>query len=129
MEHRIALSDNSMAIMFKLLRIQYALMHQDEVDKQDIFLMGAKDVGPTGGATVGGAGVSVQQSLAQNSLAQNSIDIEQNSIGNSVLGGGGKRNKGYFGIDVPEVVSSAAGKQPHSLLTFDKNCMQCGGPG
>jgi len=44
-EHRFTIADNSMAIIFKLLRIQYALSHQDEVDKQDIFLMGAKEAG------------------------------------------------------------------------------------
>lgn len=31
-----------MATIFKLLRIQYALSHQDEVDRQDIFLLGAR---------------------------------------------------------------------------------------
>jgi len=32
-ENKQILSDNSMAIIFKLLRIQYALSHQDERDK------------------------------------------------------------------------------------------------
>lgn len=32
-----------MAIIMKLLRIQYALSHQDELDKQDIFLAGSKE--------------------------------------------------------------------------------------
>ena len=68
-------------------------------------------------------------SQAQNSLAQNSIDGEQNSITNTAQGGISKRNKSYFGIEVPAVTSSTSGKQAHSLLTFDKNCMQCGGPG
>lgn len=41
-EQKQILSDASMATIFKLLRIQYALSHQDEKDKQDIFLMGGK---------------------------------------------------------------------------------------
>jgi hypothetical protein len=41
---RVTISDNSMAVIFKLLRIQYALCHQDELDKQDIFLMGSKEM-------------------------------------------------------------------------------------
>ena len=64
-----------MAVIFKLLRIQYALLHQDEVDKQDIFLMGAKEVGQTGGG-MAGPGVSASLNQTQNSLAQNSIDLE-----------------------------------------------------
>lgn len=43
-EKNQVLSETAMATIFKLLRIQYALSHQDEVDKQDIFLMGQKDV-------------------------------------------------------------------------------------
>jgi hypothetical protein len=42
-EKRVKLSDTTMATIFKMLRIQYALLHQDEVDKQDIYLMGLKD--------------------------------------------------------------------------------------
>lgn len=42
-DSRLVVSDNTMAIIFKLLRIQYALCHQDELDKQDMFLMGVKD--------------------------------------------------------------------------------------
>jgi len=42
-DDRLSVSDNAMAVIFKLLRIQYALSHQDELDKQDIFLMGAKE--------------------------------------------------------------------------------------
>jgi len=38
------LNEAAMATIFKLLRIQYALSHQDEVDKQDIFLMGQREV-------------------------------------------------------------------------------------
>lgn len=41
-EKQQVLNDISMATIFKLLRIQYALSHQDEKDKQDIFLMGGK---------------------------------------------------------------------------------------
>ena len=37
------LQDNTFAVVFKLLRINYALMHQDELDKQNIFLVGAKE--------------------------------------------------------------------------------------
>jgi len=43
MEKRVQISDNTMAIIFKLFRIQYALSHQDELDKQDIFLLGTKE--------------------------------------------------------------------------------------
>ena len=32
-ENRVQLSDTTMATIFKMLRIQYALLHQDEVDK------------------------------------------------------------------------------------------------
>lgn len=128
MEHRLAVSDNSMAVIFKLQRIQYALLHQDEVDKQDIFLLGAKDTGRT---VPGAAGAGLNASLNQthDSLAYNSIDLAQNSISNSVSGAPSKRSKGVCGIDVPEVVSSTAGAHAPSLLSFDKNCMQCGGPG
>jgi len=38
------LAETSMAIIMKLLRIQYALSHQDELDKQEIFLAGGKEV-------------------------------------------------------------------------------------
>ena len=42
-ELRVKLSETTMVTIFKMLRIQYALLHQDEVDKQDIYLMGLKD--------------------------------------------------------------------------------------
>jgi len=42
-DRKLVLTDTSMATIFKLLRIQYALSHQDELDKQEIFLMGARD--------------------------------------------------------------------------------------
>lgn len=35
-------NEASMATLMKLIRIQYALCHQDEKDKQDIFLMGGR---------------------------------------------------------------------------------------
>mmetsp|Transcript_29422 Transcript_29422/g.44524 ORF Transcript_29422/g.44524 Transcript_29422/m.44524 type:complete len:116 (-) Transcript_29422:1845-2192(-) len=42
---KIILTDTSMATIFKLLRIQYALSHQDEVDRQDMLLFGIHDQG------------------------------------------------------------------------------------
>lgn len=39
------LTDAALATIFKLLRIQYALCHQDERDKQNIFLAGFTEVG------------------------------------------------------------------------------------
>ena len=42
-DHNQVLQDNTFAVVFKLLRINYALMHQDEMDKQSIFLVGAKE--------------------------------------------------------------------------------------
>lgn len=41
----MVLTDAAMATIFKLLRIQYALSHQDERDKQNIFLAGFSEVG------------------------------------------------------------------------------------
>ena len=43
-EQKPMLAETSMAIIMKLLRIQYALSHQDELDKQEIFLAGGKEV-------------------------------------------------------------------------------------
>ena len=40
--NRIGLCESSLAIVFKLMRISYALAHQDEMDRQDVFLMGGK---------------------------------------------------------------------------------------
>ena len=37
---KLVVSEAAMATVFKLLRIQYALAHQDEQDKQNIFLAG-----------------------------------------------------------------------------------------
>lgn len=42
---KMVLTDAAMATIFKLLRMQYALSHQDERDKQNIFLAGFAEVG------------------------------------------------------------------------------------
>ena len=39
-DKKMNLCDCAMATIFKLLRINYALIHQDEIDKQSIFLAG-----------------------------------------------------------------------------------------
>ena len=68
-DSRLVIADNTMAIIFKLLRIQYALCHQDELDKQDIFLMGAKEQANPG--------------------YQDPLDMPQNSL-SSAIGKGGR---------------------------------------
>ena len=88
-EKNQVLSETAMATIFKLLRIQYALSHQDEVDKQDIFLMGQKDVenpysfnNPkasikperTAGADLNDSLESVQQTFDQFSVMSNSAN-------------------------------------------------------
>jgi hypothetical protein len=80
-EQKQVLNDTSMATIFKLLRIQYALSHQDEWDKQDIFLMGGKANAATAqqqllnaselATTAGEPSVDLQGALEQASLASN----------------------------------------------------------
>ena len=43
-ERKLVSSEAATATIFKLLRIQYALMHQDELDKENIFLAGYQGV-------------------------------------------------------------------------------------
>ena len=43
-DKRLSVGDCAMATIFKLLRINYALIHQDEIDKQSIFLAGFDQV-------------------------------------------------------------------------------------
>lgn len=75
-DQKQVLNDVCMATIFKLLRIQYALSHQDERDKQDIFLMGAKM-----------ADSKAQQAQCAHSEAQTQADdanVDQNSISSAV---------------------------------------------
>lgn len=64
LEERQTIADNTLAIVFKMMRISYALAHQDELDRQNVFLFGAQEK---------------QADLAQHSVAEgvaNNIDIE-----------------------------------------------------
>ena len=69
----MVLNDTSMATIFKLLRIQYALSHQDEKDKQDIFLMGGKLM--TNAPAAGNAAPQQTISEIATTLGENSADM------------------------------------------------------
>lgn len=69
-EKKLVLTDTSMATIFKLLRIQYALSHQDEVDKQQIFLAGHRET----------RGQRATQPPPAATYDTNSIDVEEQSL-------------------------------------------------
>lgn len=91
-----------MATIFKLLRIQYALSHQDELDKQEIFLAGSKE------------------SKGQQLEDIDHFDTASNSNHANLFSGQSKRT-----IDTTRKVQGTRG----DILTFDKSCMLCAGPG
>jgi hypothetical protein len=83
-DRKLVLTDTSMATIFKLLRIQYALSHQDELDKQEIFLMGARDA--TGGKGNQSGNTANYQPLLDQSIDfedQNSLIGDNNSLGSN----------------------------------------------
>lgn len=87
----MVLTDAALATIFKLLRIQYALGHQDERDKQNIFLAGFTEVGQapaaSGGPTSPERLFNEETAILNASMRENTATTSHRDTGDSKTDG------------------------------------------
>lgn len=140
-EGKILANEAASATIFKLLRINYALMHQDEADKQNIFLTGYQDVEGDIKGTKKKRDKSKDSDRVNDHLASGSDESitdndpnaeEELREGSEYSRQFNTRNTSAKPTDKTPAatnhVRNNATKDPMKILSFDKACLSCAKP-
>jgi hypothetical protein len=119
-----------MATIFKMLRIQYALSHQDEKDRQDIFLMGLREAERDNKETKKLLSPRVPKQSHKKDESNNTSleylkneahETSQESITDSTINVGVHNSS--TNDQKKHLIKGVTNKEGFTILGVDKNCM------